>query len=88
MSVYSKQANQPSGEMKMDDEAKIRICHAVLKGSDFKSIADAQGTTAAKVKDAWGDIAGRLENPPCNPANIRDCLFYRGHWLRFISTLG
>ena len=72
----------------MNDEAKIRICHAVLKGSDFKSIADAQGTTVLKVKAAWEDIAGRFDKPPSDPRNLRECLFYRGDWLRLISTLG
>ena len=72
----------------MKDEAKVRICHAILNGSNFADIAEVQQTTVGGVKQAWEDIAGRFSNPPCDHRNLLDCMHFRGDWRKLVSTLG
>ena len=72
----------------MKDEAKVRICHAILNGSDFADISSVQKVSIGDVKKAWEDIAGRFKNPPCDHRNIRECMYFRGDWRKLISTLG
>ena len=79
---------QPYGVMKMKNEAKVRICHAILNGSKLNDIAEVQQVSISQVKQAWESIAGSFNNPPCDHRNLRECMFFRGDWRRLISTMG
>ena len=72
----------------MDDETKIRICHAILNKSELVDIASVQQVSISDVKQAWESIAGSFKNPPCDHRNLRECMFFRGDWRRLISTMG
>ena len=72
----------------MDDEKKVRICHAILNDSNFADIASVQQVSISDVKQAWESIAGGFNNPPCDHRNLRECMFFRGDWRRLISTMG
>ena len=72
----------------MDNETKIRICHAILNGSKLNDIAEVQKVTVGNVKQAWESIAGGFNNPPCDHRNLLECMHFRGDWRKLISTLG
>ena len=72
----------------MKDEAKVRICHAILNGSKLNDIAEVQKVTVGNVKQAWESIAGGFNNPPCDHRNLLECMHFRGDWRKLISTLG
>ena len=72
----------------MDIDKKVRICHAILNGSNFADISEVQQVSVGDVKKAWEDIAGGFNNPPCDHRNLLDCMHFRGDWRKLISTVG
>ena len=72
----------------MDFEKEVRICHAILNGSNLKDIANVQQISISDVKQAWESVAGSFSNPPCDHRNLRECIFFRGDWRKLISTIG
>ena len=72
----------------MDDDAKLRVGHAILNGASLKDIAETNECTIYQVNKAWREVAEKVKNPPGDYRNLREVMIFKKEWRRLLCALG